>query len=94
MGRARRGDYQVVLARLGEKVAAASAPGEDSLLFVLRQTRKAWREFIDLVVAKDRLILQELDTDDIDRILQVKDGELMQLEAHVARLTVKVERGR
>ena len=86
-------DFRDVIGRLGAKVEARSTDGPDTLAYLLRQARRAWSSFFALSHKKYGMALEGLDVSDINRVLMERDNELAVLDAHIKRVTARLDRG-
>ncbi len=59
---------------------------DDELLAALRRARALWEDLIRLMIAKDRALLRNVDTADLDRLMEARGVELAREEALIARL--------
>lgn len=59
---------------------------EDPINKVLRRLRRVWDDSIRIMIAKDRMALADVDTSDLDELLEKKWGEIRALESLLKRM--------
>ncbi len=59
---------------------------DDELLAALRRARALWEDLLRLMIAKDRALLRNVDTADLERLMEVRGVELAREEALIARI--------